>query len=129
MRKSFSPSRLASDLMDVQALLHDAPRKLTDVLSLLAENRMQVKLTGLEESRLMENLQKIANRISAGVISAALILASALMMRIETGARLFGYPAIALVLFLLATALGLGLVFSALASDRKAKPHEEHGPR
>ena len=50
----------------------------------------QVKVTGLEESRLMENLQKIANRISAGVISAALILASALMMRIETGARLFG---------------------------------------
>jgi ubiquinone biosynthesis protein len=129
MRKSFSPSRLAGDLMDVQALLHDAPRKLGDVLSLLAENRMQVKLTGLEESRLMENLQKIANRISTGVISAALILASALMMRIETGPRLFGYPAVALVLFLLATALGLALVFSAMASDRKAKPREEHGPR
>lgn len=129
LRKSFSPANLASELMELQVLAREAPRKLTDILSLLAENRMQMRITGLEESHLMESLQKIANRISTGVIVAALILASAMLMRVDTGARLFGYPALAMALFLIATALGLGIVVSALLNDRKARPHEERGPR
>ena len=127
--KSLSPAKIASELMELQALMREAPRKVTDLLSLLAENRMQVRVTGLEESRLVENLQKIANRIAAGIITAALILASALLMRVETGAKLFGYPALAMLLFLVAFALGLGIVISALLRDRKAKPHEDRGPR
>ena len=107
----------------------EAPRKISDTLSLLADNRLQVRVTGLEESRLMENLQKIANRISTGVIVAALILTSALLMRVDIGPRLLGYPAVAIVTFLIAAGLGLAIVISALLSDRKAKPREEHGPR
>ena len=129
LRKSFSPANLASELMEMQKLMREAPRKLTDILSLLAENRMQMRVTGLEESHLMESLQKIANRITAGLITAALILASAMMMRVDTQNRLFGYPAIALVLFLVAAGLGIALVLSVLLRDRKAKPHEERGPR
>lgn len=75
----------------------------------------------------MERLQKIANRITAGVITAALILASAMMMDVDSSNRLLGNPA-ALVLSLIAAALGIALVLSALFSDRKAKPHEERGP-
>jgi ubiquinone biosynthesis protein len=129
MRKAFSPANLASELMEVQSLMREAPRKVGDILSLLAENRLQVRMTGLEESHLMENLQKIANRIATGVIVAALIMASAMLMRVETGARLFGYPALAIVLFVIASGLGLAIVISALLSDRRAKPREEHGPR
>ncbi|MFC5569456.1 ABC1 kinase family protein [Lysobacter yangpyeongensis] len=129
LRRSLAPHRVASELMDLQALTREAPRKLSDMLSLLADNRFQVRIRGLEESRLMENLQKIANRITTGLIVAALIVAAAMIMRIETTARLFGYPALALVLFLLAAALGVGIVVSALLRDRKARPREESGPR
>ncbi|HEU0306067.1 MAG TPA: AarF/UbiB family protein [Lysobacter sp.] len=129
LRRSLSPHRVASELMDLQALAREAPRKVSDMLSLLADNRFQVRVTGLEESRLMENLQKIANRITTGLITAALIVAAAMIMRIETTARLFGYPALALVLFVLAAALGVGIVASALFGDRKARPREESGPR
>ncbi len=44
-----------------------------------------MRVTGLEESHLMESLQKIANRVAAGIVTAALIMASAQMMRIDTG--------------------------------------------
>ncbi|NUS38739.1 MAG: AarF/ABC1/UbiB kinase family protein [Lysobacter sp.] len=127
LRHSLSPSNIAGELIEVQALLRDAPRKVADLLSLLSENRMQVRMTGFEE--LMESLQKIANRIAAGLVTAALVLASALMMRIPTNTTLFGYPAIALLLFVVASALGIALVLSALFGDRKARPHEERGPR
>jgi predicted unusual protein kinase regulating ubiquinone biosynthesis (AarF/ABC1/UbiB family) len=129
LKKSLSPSNIASELIEVQALLREAPRKVSDLLSLLAENRLQVRMTGLVESHLMESLQKIANRVSAGLVTAALIVASAMMMRVDTQTRLLGYPAIALVLFVVAAGLGIAIVLSALLRDRKARPHEERGPR
>lgn len=129
LKKSLSLSNIASELIEVQALLRESPRKVSDILSLLAENKLQVRMTGLEESHLMESLQKIGNRISAGVITAALILASAMMMRVDSSHQLFGYPAIAMVLFLIGVGLGMTIVFSALFGDRKAKPREERGPR
>ncbi|MCA0299902.1 MAG: AarF/ABC1/UbiB kinase family protein [Proteobacteria bacterium] len=129
LRKSLSSPSLASEMMEVQALLRDGPRKVSDILSLVAENRLQMRLTGLEESRLMENLQKIANRISVGVITAALILASAMMMRVPSAHTLWGYPVVALLLFLLGVALGAGIVVSSLVSDHRARSREERGPR
>jgi len=129
LKKSLSPSNIASELIEVQALLRESPRKVSDILSLLAENKVQIRMSGLEESHLMESLQKIANRISAGLVTAALIVASAMMMRIDTASRLFGYPAIAMLLFIVGAGLGVTIVLSAMRGDRKAKPHEERGPR
>ena len=126
LRKALSPSNIATELMEVQGLLRDAPRKVSDLLSLLADNRFKVQVGGLD--KLMESLQKIANRIAAGLITAALIVGAALMMRIDTGPRLFGYPAIALLLFLVGAGLGITIVVNSLRSDRKAKPREERGP-
>ncbi|HEU4813703.1 MAG TPA: AarF/UbiB family protein [Xanthomonadaceae bacterium] len=126
LRKALSPSSIATELMEVQALLRDAPRKVSDLLSLLADNRFKVQVGGLD--KLMESLQKIANRIAAGVITASLIIGAALMMRVDTGPRLFGYPAIALVMFLVGAGLGIAIVVNSLRSDLKAKPKEERGP-
>ncbi|MES2858087.1 MAG: AarF/UbiB family protein [Pseudomonadota bacterium] len=129
LKKSFSPARLASEAMEVQALVREAPRKLSDILSLVAENRLQVRVAGLDDSQLMENVQKIANRISTGIIIASLVLSSALLMRLEGGPRLLGYPALALVLFSIAAVLALGIVVSAMLRDHRARPQETRGPR
>lgn len=129
LRKSFSAASLASEAMELQALVREAPRKIGDVLSLMADNRMQVRVTGLEEARLLDSLHKIANRITAGLVTAALIIGAALLMRVDGGPRLLGYPALALVLFVVAAAIGLVLVGSALFGDRRPRPHEETGPR
>lgn len=121
LKKSLSPARLATEAMELQGLVREAPRKLSDLLALLSENRLQVRLVGLDDSLLMENVQKIANRISTGLIVAALIVASAMLMQVERGPRLFGYPALALLLFFIAALLGLGIVVSALLRDRNAR--------
>ena len=77
----------------------------------------------------MENLQKIANRVSAGIVTAALILAAAMMMKVDTGWHLFGYPAIAFMLMLIGVILGLGIIVSAVLFDRRARAKEERGHR
>jgi predicted unusual protein kinase regulating ubiquinone biosynthesis (AarF/ABC1/UbiB family) len=128
LREMFSPNRLASDLLEVQELLRESPRRLSQLLRTLSDNRFSVRITGLEEARLIESMQKIANRISVGVITAGLVMGAALMMRIPAKHLLLGYPALALVLFLVAFALGASLVISSLLNDRRTKPKEERDP-
>ena len=129
LRKSLSPSNLAGEMIDLHELLRDAPRKISDTLSLVADNRLQMRITGLDDSQLLEALQKIANRIAAGAVTAALILAAAFMMRAGDGPTLLGYPAVALLLLAVGAGLGVAIVLSALLGDRRAKPREERGPR
>lgn len=128
LRASLSPRHLGMEALETQQILRGAPRKVADILSLIADNKLRVQLGGLEESHLMESLQKIANRISTGVITASLVVGAAMLARVETPHTLFGYPAFALILFVLAATLGVTLVVSALLSDRKVRPPEERGP-
>jgi len=126
VKQTFSPHRLAGELLEVQDLLHEAPRRLSSLLRTLSDNRFRVHLAGLEEA--IESMQKIANRITTGVITAGLIIGAAMVMRIPSTLTLFGYPALALVFFLIAFVLGTTLVGSMIMSDRKAKPKEERDP-
>ena len=128
LKQMFSANRMASDVLEIQELLRESPRRLSQLLRTLSDNRLRVHITGLEEARLIESMQKIANRIATGVITAGLILGAAMMMRVPTRLLLFGYPALALVLFLAAFLLGGGLVISSIIGDRKTKPREERDP-
>lgn len=126
--KSLSPANLATEFMEVQDLLRESPKRVSEFLQTLAANKLRVHVTGLEESRLMENLQKIANRISTGIIVAALIIGGAMMTRVSSSVTIWGYPAVAFVLFLIGAGLGITLVVQAMLQDRTAKPPVQHGP-
>ena len=73
----------------------------------------------------MEGFQKVANRITVGLILAALIVGAALLMRVETTFRILGYPGLAILCFL-AAAGGRGVARDA---DRDGGPEEPEGHR
>jgi ubiquinone biosynthesis protein len=75
----------------------------------------------LDANLLMEGLQKIANRIATGLILAALIVGASLLMRVDTPFRIFGYPGLAMLLFLAAAAGGFWLVVGTYIQDRKSE--------
>ncbi|MEP7083587.1 MAG: hypothetical protein ABI854_02530 [Betaproteobacteria bacterium] len=52
---------------------------------------------------------------------AALIIGAALLMRVDTDFRLFGYPGLAMVFFLAAGAGGFWLVISTFIHDQKSR--------
>jgi len=85
------------------------PARAGRILDLVAENRLKVQVDAIDEQYLMTGLQKIANRVTLGLVLAALIIGAALLMRIETTFRLLGYPALAILLFL-GAAIGIGLL-------------------
>jgi ubiquinone biosynthesis protein len=128
MKSSLDLGRMATDALDLQELLRESPPRLSVLLRTLADNRFKVHVAGLEESRLIESMQKIANRITAGVIAAAMIVGASLIMRIRTEHQIFGYPAFALIMFVIAAGLGIALVLASLFGDRRATPNEHKDP-
>jgi ubiquinone biosynthesis protein len=70
----------------------------------------------------MTGLQKIANRITAGLILAAMIISASLMMPLKLTPTLFGYPLLA-VLFLLGAALAACILLWRIAFGDETSHH------
>ena len=60
----------------------------------------------LDAKLLMEGLHKFANRISTGLILAALIVGASLLMHVDTPFRILGYPGLAMLPFMAAAGGG-----------------------
>jgi uncharacterized membrane protein YuzA (DUF378 family) len=55
--------------------------------------------------------------VTTGLIIAALIIGAAMLMRIDTKSKLFGYPSVAIVCFLAAALAGVWLILSCVTHD------------
>ena len=117
MLKKLSPANVFAAALEMQDFAQHLPGRLNTVLENLATNNVQIKVNAFDEGRLMDNLQKIANRIALGLVLAALIIGAAMMMQVPTNFRLFGYPGLAMILFLLAAACGFVLIVTVFFND------------
>ena len=63
-------------------------------------------MEAIDEVTLIEGFQKVANRITMGLVLAALIIGASQLMQIKTRFTLFGYPGLAMLCFLLAAGGG-----------------------
>lgn len=124
MLKSLSPQRMFANLLEMNELVQKLPGRLNRVLDSVAEGGVTMHVRVGEELWLMEGMQKIANRLTTGLILAALIVGATMMMRVQTRFTIWGYPGIAMLFFLGAALLGLWLVISIFRADvhRKAPP-------
>jgi ubiquinone biosynthesis protein len=119
--KSLSPATVFSTMLEAKEFAEQLPRRINRVLESLASSQLKLKVEMIDEGAVMDGLQKVANRITLGLVLAALIVSAAMMMRIDTSFRLLGYPGFPTLLFLVAGSVGLWLVFHIVASDRVKK--------
>ena len=121
LQQKFNPRNFYPALLDLNQLVLDLPRRTREIIDLTASGHLTfgIKLTQAEE--LLGGIHKIANRITVGVVIAALLIASSLMMRVPARYQLLGYPAIAIFGYLLAAIAGVYLIVSILLKDRKDK--------
>ncbi|HUF92069.1 MAG TPA: AarF/UbiB family protein [Candidatus Limnocylindria bacterium] len=117
LMQSASPGNMFSALLDAKEFAERLPGRVNRILDLVAGNELKVRVDAIDETRLMMGLQKIANRITLGLLLAALIVGAALLMQVETSFRILGYPGLAIVFFLLAAAGAGVLMFTILFGD------------
>ncbi|HET8656450.1 MAG TPA: AarF/UbiB family protein [Longimicrobiaceae bacterium] len=116
-----SPAHVLDQLLELNEFIQRFPARLNQVTDALARNELEIGIRVRDQLWLTEGLQKISNRIATGLVLAALIVGAAMLMRVDTTWRILGYPAVAMVLFLAAAILGLGLVVSTLVNDVRAR--------
>jgi ubiquinone biosynthesis protein len=123
--RSISPSNLLAGAVDVKEFAEKFPTRVNRILDSIGNNELRFKVDAIDEKVVLDGLQKVANRITLGLVVAALIVGAAMLMRVETSFRIFGYPGLAMILFLLAAAAGLILALSILFYDEKPDPKEK----
>ncbi len=119
--KSLSPGNLFSGVLELKDLIQRLPARLNKFLDALANNDLKISVDAIDEKTLIVGFQKIANRITVGLIIAALIIGAALLMRVETSFRIWGYPGLAIIFFLCAAGAGVVLLFNILFYDRSSQ--------
>lgn len=131
MRQSFSAGNVFGTLIETKDFVERLPARANKILDLLADNRLSLKVDALDEELLLEGFQKVANRITVGLVLAAMIVGAAMLMRIETAWKILGYPGLAMLFFLAAAGAGLWLTLQIMLTDsqtrKKARPRTAKG--
>jgi ubiquinone biosynthesis protein len=120
MLKSLSPGRLFDSLLELKTFAEKLPRRLNQLIDAVAENRLRIRVDAINEALLMEGFQKVANRITMGLVISAIIVGAALLMRIQTRFQILGYPGIAILFFLAAGIAAVFLVANIVLNDMRA---------
>jgi predicted unusual protein kinase regulating ubiquinone biosynthesis (AarF/ABC1/UbiB family) len=121
MRQSFSAGNLFGTLIETKDFVERLPGRVNKILDHIANNQIAVKVDAIDEELLLQGFQKVANRITVGLVLAAMIVGAAMLMRIETSWRILGYPGLAMLFFLAAAGGGLWLMFQILVTDSQTK--------
>ena len=87
----------------------------------IANQELEVKVKSMDAKIVVEGVEKIANRITAGILLAALIMGASLLMQVQTRFRIFDYPGLAILCFLAAATGAFWLVVSILIQDQKGR--------
>ena len=117
MQQELKPENAYAFLLDNKKLLENLPGRLNKITENLANNQLELKINAIDEDRLTEGFQKVANRITSGLIIAAMIIGAALLMRIPSTYTILGYGVLPFFFFVIAIGLGLFLVYSIMFKD------------
>jgi ubiquinone biosynthesis protein len=113
-----SPAGIMAAAIDAKDFAANFPGRANRIMDNLADGRFSVRVDAVDEARLLHVMQRLANRLTMGIVLAALVVGAALMMQVPTETRILGYPAIAMVFFLLAALGGAVLVVSIIRKDQ-----------
>ena len=116
--KSIEPGSVLTRVIEVKEFVERLPTRVNKILDAIGNNELKINVDAIDERIVLDGLQKVANRISLGLILASLIVGAALMMRVETSFRIFGYPGLPMIFFLLAAIAGLALAASIVFYDK-----------
>lgn len=127
IREDLTRGNLFGSLLEAKNFAAGLPARLNRVMENLGRRDFELTVKSPETDELLAGMRKIANRIAAGVVLAALIVGAALLMRVETAFTLWGYPGLAMLCFVAAAAGGAWLVVTTFWSDSREQARRRRG--
>ncbi len=122
MYRRYDPRRRFKDLLNVfddfSHLAEELPQGVRDTLRKVNAGELRIQFEHRNLEKLLKEFNQSSNRISSAVIIAALIIGSSLVMQVPSGPSLFGFPLIGVIGYLIASLLGLMLLWNIFRSKR-----------
>ena len=117
MLNELKPEEILSLLLDSKKLVENLPDRIDKITENLARNEFRFAIDAIDEKRLTDGFQKVANRITLGLIIASMIIGAAMLMSVPSAFSIFGYPGLAIIFFLLAAVAAIYLSYTILFKD------------
>jgi hypothetical protein len=111
--------------LEMKDFVGGLPGRVNKILDAVGNSDLEINVKTPDAHHLLNGFEKIANRVTTGILLAALIVGAALMMRINSSFQIFGYPGIAMICFLIASGGSAWLILGILWKDYQ----DRHKPK
>jgi len=122
MMERYRPEAIAKrgwrNLIGVADLLSSLPKDLRKLLRASRKGAIQVDITVRRLDHYVNNIDNAISRLTMGIVTAALIIGSSIIMTVRGGPELFGLPAFGFLGYLFATIGGVWLLLSIWKSGQ-----------
>ena len=122
IKERISPRQVAKDLrsqvFELTRFAKNLPRDFKELLNRINRNKFKIDLEHRGLDHFIHELDKSINRLSSSMIIAALIVGSSIVMQIDKGPLLFGFPVFAFLGYIVAGLIGMWWVIAILRSGR-----------
>jgi len=117
-----SPGTVFKELKKFLEILYDwalsFPKDLKIVFDKLKKGTLKVEFEHRGLEGLINELDRVSNRIAFSVIVAGIIIGSSLIIQSDKGPHLFGYPLVGILGYIIAGLMGFWLLIAILRSGR-----------
>jgi len=117
MISELKPENFFSTLIESKHFLEKMPERMNQITENLANNEFKIKIDAIDEKRVTDGFQKVANRITLGLIIASMIVGASMLMQVPSDFTIFGYPGLAMLFFLLAAVGAIVLSYVIIFRD------------
>ncbi|SDR70541.1 AarF/UbiB family protein [Gramella sp. MAR_2010_147] len=117
MLNELKPENFFSTLIESKHFVEKMPERMNRISENLANNEFKIKIDAIDEKRVTDGFQKVANRITLGLIIASMIIGASMLMQVPSDFTIFGYPGLAMLFFLLAAAGAIILSYVIIFRD------------
>jgi ubiquinone biosynthesis protein len=121
LRKAASPGNLMGSFLELKDFIGGLPGRVNKILDTVGNADLEINVKTPDARHLLNGFEKIANRVTTGILLAALIVGASLMMQIKSSFQIMGYPGIAMICFIVALGGSGWLVMSILWKDYQDK--------
>lgn len=123
MKSEATQGSLFGALLETKTFVTGLPSRLNKIMDAIAESKLEVRMKSADAEMVVDGIEKVANRITTGLLLTALIIGGALLTRVQTDFQIFGYPGLAILCFLFAAIGAICLLVNIVVQDHhRRKP-------
>jgi len=126
MRKDFTQGNIYSSVLEMKDFTAGLPSRLNRIMDTVTNSELEIKVKASDARMVLDGMEKIANRITMGIVLAGLIVGASLLARVTSSFMFFGYPGLAILCFTAAAAGGFWLVISIFVHDYRSREKFNH---